>query len=264
MTKELKNHPGMWLNDAAADAINALEDKHGVIRINDAGRTEATQQSLINRWDAGGTYNRPPYLYEPYRPAANGPHVRNGGEAVDVYNYTDDRAKLNEFGFEWYGPSDPVHYTFRGWSGGSSGAAFSSTVAREQQFLNIARGEKLAVDGIKGLATTEAYQRYQTFLRAYGYQGGIDGDWGPLTQAAHAKFYAEWEANRNRRPSDKSAGQLTYADIQEALNRKGYGLAVDNVWGPKSSNALADFQSRNGLVADRIVGPATWAKLNTF
>lgn len=258
----LKNHPGMWLNEAAAAAINALEDKYGPIRINDAGRTVQQQQDAINRWDRGGAANRPPYLYEPFRPAANGPHVRNGGEAVDVFNYTSDRAKLNEFGFEWYGPSDPVHYTFRGWNGGS-GASFDSTVQREQNFLNVARGENLAVDGIKGPATTDAYKRYQEFLRGYGYGGAIDGIWGGGTQAAHENFYREWEArNSGNRPSNKSAGELNYADIQTALNRHGYNLVVDNDWGPKSSNALADFQSRNGLTVDRIVGPATWEKLN--
>ena len=43
----LKNHPGMWLRDDAAAAINALEDKYGVIRINSAGRTVAEQNKLV-------------------------------------------------------------------------------------------------------------------------------------------------------------------------------------------------------------------------
>lgn len=257
---DLRNHPGMWLRDDAAAAINALEDKHGVIRINRAGVTEGEQQKLIDRWDRGDRAG----LFEPARPARTSNHVKDGGTAVDVYNFTDDRAKLNEFGFEWYGPGDPVHYTFRGWAGGGSSAAFSSTVEREQAFLNAARGESLAVDGIKGDLTTAAYRRYQDYLASRGwYAGTIDGDWGSLTQAAHEHFYAEWDASRQpSRPSPKSAGELSYADIQEALNRHGYGLAVDGDWGPLSSNALADFQARNGLEVDRIVGPLTWDKLN--
>lgn len=110
----LVNHPGMWLRDDAADAINALEAVHGVIRINRAGVTEATQQEYIDRWDKGGVMNRPPYLYPPARPARSSEHVQ--GIAVDVYNYTTDRAKLEEFGFEWYGKKDPVHYKFKGWT----------------------------------------------------------------------------------------------------------------------------------------------------
>jgi peptidoglycan hydrolase-like protein with peptidoglycan-binding domain len=143
---------------------------------------------------------------------------------------------------------------------------YSKVVQREQEWLRMARGEQIVPDGRKGPATTAAYKRYQTFLRAYGYTGAIDGDWGDGTQAAHARYYGERAAQiatpKPSRKSSKSAGQLTYADIQEALNRHGYGLAVDGVWGPKSKAALADFQGRNGLTVDRIVGPATWSKMN--
>lgn len=107
----LKNHPGMWLRDDAAAAIDALEDKYGVIVINSAGRYVWEQQDLIDRFDRGE-----PGIFIPARPAETSSHVKNGGEAVDVYNYTSDRRKLEEFGFEWYGPRDPVHYTFRGWT----------------------------------------------------------------------------------------------------------------------------------------------------
>lgn len=116
MMAALKNHPGMWMRDDAAAAIDALEDKYGVIRINRAGQTEAQQQSMIDKWDRGDRAG----MFEPKRPARLSTHVINGGEAVDVYNYTDDRAKLEEFGFEWYGPKDPVHYTFTGWAGGAT------------------------------------------------------------------------------------------------------------------------------------------------
>ncbi|MFG6445567.1 peptidoglycan-binding protein [Microbacterium sp. P07] len=44
--------------------------------------------------------------------------------------------------------------------------------------------------------------------------------------------------------------------------RAGCNLKVDNGWGRKSSDALADFQGRNGLKVDRRVGDLTWAKLN--
>lgn len=106
----LKNHPGAWLAGDAAAAFNAMEDKHGVIVLNRAGVTVQQQQALIDRWDSGDRAG----LYPPARPASSSNHV--SGEAVDIYNYTDDRAKLEEFGFQWYGMSDPVHYTFTGWN----------------------------------------------------------------------------------------------------------------------------------------------------
>lgn len=256
----LKNHPGMWLRDDAAAAINALEDKYGVIRINSAGRTEAEQQDLINRWDRGGAANRPPYLYPPARPARASNHVADGGIAVDVYNYTSDRAKLNEFGFQWYGPSDVVHYNFTGWAGAMPAA--NQLTKDRQNWLN-SRGWNVKVDGIEGPATRQAYREYQAALNRMGLNAGAeDGIWGPQTQQAHDKH---WHAVHNQstgRPSSKNAGELNYADIQTALNRHGYGLAVDGIWGPKSSNALADFQRKNGLTVDRMVGPKTWDKLN--
>lgn len=264
----LKNHPGMWLNDVAAAAFNAFEDKYGVIQVNSAGRTEAEQQGLINRWDRGGKYNRPPYLYQPARPARTSPHVRNGGAAVDIRDYNTWKDELAEFGFNWYGPGDVVHFNHNGdrrWlEQGGPAEGFSQTVANEQNFLNVARGEQLQVDGLRGPKTIAAYKRYQEYLRSRGwYSGAIDGIWGGGTQAGHTNFYNEWAAAQNSaRPSSKSAGELNYADIQTALNRHGYNLAVDNVWGPKSSAALADFQSKNGLVVDRLVGPKTWDKLN--
>ena len=262
----LKNHPGMWLRDDAAAAFNAFEDKYGVHRVNSAGRTVAEQQNLINRWDKGGAANRPPYLYAPARPASTSPHVKGGGLAVDLAATGSIRSKMAEFGFQWYGSGDPVHYNFTGWSGANkptSGSGkvkpYSKATEQRQQLLN-SRGWNLAVDGREGPATRAAYAEYQGQLNQILNLSPplvVDGAWGPKTQAAHDRFWAQVHAQ----PA-APAGNPTYADIQAALNRHyGYGLKVDNIWGPKSSNALADFQRRKGLVVDRRVGPKTRAAL---
>jgi peptidoglycan hydrolase-like protein with peptidoglycan-binding domain len=238
-TKALKNHPGMWLREDAADAINALEDKYGVIKINRAGVTEAQQQEIIDKWDRGERAG----LYPPARPAKESNHVAGGGIAVDVYNYTSDRAKLKEFGFEWYGPTDPVHYTFKGRPASNVGRV---TVNRSVE--DIQRKVGAAVDGKYGPETTAKVKAAQA-----GAGLVADGIWGPNTDAV---FFPVGK------PLNKDVSQLTFADIQWLLNRHGYGLVVDGNWGPKSKAALADFQSRNGLTVDRIVGPLTYAKLN--
>lgn len=49
--------------------------------------------------------------------------------------------------------------------------------------------------------------------------------------------------------------------VQHQLNKKGYNLTVDGIAGNKTINAVKDFQSKNGLVADGIVGKLTRAKL---
>jgi len=141
---------------------------------------------------------------------------------------------------------------------------------QRQQFLNVARGEKLAVDGVQGPATTEAIKRYQTFLRSYGYTGAIDGSWGNGTQAAHDKYYAVLHAPAPApaagRPVVKrgSTGQPV-KDVQWRL-RTNYPLyagtlSVDGDFGPATEAAVKEFQRRSGLTADGIVGPATYRAL---
>lgn len=49
--------------------------------------------------------------------------------------------------------------------------------------------------------------------------------------------------------------------VQHLLNQRGAGLDVDASFGPATLAAVKSFQSSNGLVADGIIGPKTWAKL---
>lgn len=49
--------------------------------------------------------------------------------------------------------------------------------------------------------------------------------------------------------------------LQELLNGFGYGLNVDGDFGKLTENAVRDFQSKNGLEVDGIVGKNTWTNL---
>ena len=252
----LKNHHGLWLRDDAAAAFDAYEDKYGRRTVNSAGRTEAEQNDLIRRWKQGGTYNRPPYLYQPASPASASNHVKGGGLAVDIGDYQTFRRNSEEFGFFWFGASDPVHFEFRGWNGGGGGGAFNQNVANEQAWLNASRGEHLAVDGLKGPATTEAYKRYQTFLRAYGYMGAIDGEWGAGTQAAHAKYWTEWNAPKPGVPTAAGVPSgLQWSGIQQMLKALyGYTGAIDGIAGVGTVSALQRFLNASGYNAGGVDG----------
>jgi hypothetical protein len=50
-------------------------------------------------------------------------------------------------------------------------------------------------------------------------------------------------------------------ELQTLLNKKGYKLVVDGIFGNGTDSALRDFQSKNGLVVDGVCGNATWDKL---
>ena len=49
--------------------------------------------------------------------------------------------------------------------------------------------------------------------------------------------------------------------LQYELNRRGYGLVVDGVWGPKVEDAVRNYQNSRGLVCDGLVGAKTRAEL---
>jgi len=233
----LRNHPGMWLDAAAAASLDRLEAAKGRYNLTDAGRTVAEQQGLINRWYQGGVYNRPPYLYKPYEPAASGPHV--GGHAIDTSEISRFKAESAPYGWRQDVASDPVHFVYHpelDTTAGGAPVAGSDQVTKDRQnWLNTSRGEKLTVDGVEGPETRAAYKRYQQFLAQYGYTGAIDGIWGAGTQAAHAKYYTAFTA-----PKAPTVG--AWAGLQKMLRALyGYTGAIDNIPGPGTWSAMQRF-----------------------
>ena len=51
------------------------------------------------------------------------------------------------------------------------------------------------------------------------------------------------------------------AAIQAALCEAGHTLDIDGEFGENTENALREYQKKNGLEVDGVVGPATYAKL---
>lgn len=130
-----------------------------------------------------------------------------GPRALDIYGGGTDRfgsagtkwmeRNAGKYGFDNDGFrfGEAWHKTFRGKIGGPltpppRKPSAADTIKSRQNFLNKYRKESLKVDGDWGPASVAANKRYQTFLRKYGYKGGIDGIWGAGQQAAHAKYVA--------------------------------------------------------------------------
>lgn len=54
----------------------------------------------------------------------------------------------------------------------------------------------------------------------------------------------------------------TVRQLQRALNQAGYSLDVDGGFGTKTKAAVIDYQRKNGLSVDGVVGTETWGSLN--
>ena len=96
------------------------------------------------------------------------------------------------------------------------------------------------------------------------YMGVIDGIEGKRTQNAYLNFQRDngLVADGKYGPATDNKLVEVIRNLQNLLNKYGYGLGVDGLVGNATINALKDFQSKNGLVVDGIAGMQTYAKLN--
>ncbi|MEU9506344.1 peptidoglycan DD-metalloendopeptidase family protein [Micromonospora sp. NPDC048170] len=126
----------------------------------------------------------------------------------------------------------------------SVGQGASGWVPRVIQYLVRARGISVVVDGDYGSGTASAVRSFQSSRGLYA-----DGLVGPITWTALVLPLREG-----------NSGDLVRG-LQTALNARGASLLVDGGFGSVTTSAVRGFQSRNGLVADGLVGPVTWSVL---
>jgi peptidoglycan hydrolase-like protein with peptidoglycan-binding domain len=66
------------------------------------------------------------------------------------------------------------------------------------------------------------------------------------------------------RRTSSSTPNSDVRDLQVRLNEVGFPVKVTGVFNAETERVVIRFQRENGLAADGIVGPATWAALFTF
>jgi peptidoglycan hydrolase-like protein with peptidoglycan-binding domain len=133
---------------------------------------------------------------------------------------------------------------------GSKGAA----VKKAQKHL-IERGySPLAADGIFGAQTKNRVRSYQTDRKNETVQPlAVDGIVGPKT-------WARLDPPTIQQGATGNPVKL----LQHILGHFGFNVAVDGDFGPKTKQAVKDFQDFWGtLVVDGIAGPLTWAALSS-
>ena len=154
-------------------------------------------------------------------------------------------------GSSYYAPVVPdMPMLYRGCTG--------DAVKALQEKLNAKGFNSGNVDGIFGAKT---YAAVTAFQKANSL--GVDGIVGKLTWA---KLYDATPVNVTPVTTQPMLRTGSRGDavrkLQELLNAKGYTCgSVDGIFGSKTYAAVLAFQKANGLGADGIVGPLTWAKL---
>lgn len=145
-------------------------------------------------------------------------------------------------------------------------------------------GEVLCQRGDSG-PEVELAQRL--LVEKHGYAIIIDGQFGPATDEAVRSFQekcgltvdgvvgpATWRALNELPPPitpppthevlvKKGDVGPQVAEVQRLLSEvQGFSLAVDGHFGDETAAAVLEFQARNGLDQDAVVGPATWRALH--
>ena len=123
-------------------------------------------------------------------------------------------------------------------------------IARIQATLNDRYGLNIAVDNIYGNETKKALVKgLQTELnKQFGSKLAVDGIFGANT----------YNACINVRKG--AEGNITWL-IQSMLICHSFNIDADGIFGPATEIAVRQFQKRNGLSADGIVGKNTFNKL---
>ena len=127
-------------------------------------------------------------------------------------------------------------------------------------------------DGRMGKETRDAIKAFQESigLKSTGYI-----DKSTLTQLEDSrrtkeileskKDYALKAKQTKQKDAKKAEFRPTTKEIQTALKNAGFDPgSFDGKMGPRTRQAIKDFQKSKGLVPDGVVGPKTWASLGKY
>ena len=231
------------LQPAAKRALDrAVANRGKILIVNSAYRTIA--QQLIHFKDDQANRCGISIAAEP------GKSNHQSGLALDIEDHQGWRSFLEAQGWRWLGPSDPVHFDFKG--SGVRNIGSTAILAFQQLWNQNNPGDEILEDG----------------------------DWGPATASRLGKSPASGFANGPTLGTVTTNGggvelgdrllQLTspllegddVCQVQQALTRNGSQLVVDGFFGPDTDKAVKAFQQQKQLQpVDGIVGPATLAAL---
>jgi peptidoglycan hydrolase-like protein with peptidoglycan-binding domain len=157
----------------------------------------------------------------------------------------------------------PTHPSRPSSTSGSLSRTVAAPSARGPRIVEIQRllqrqGLPIRNDGIYGPSTTAAVRTFQRRHRLI-----VDGVVGSTTYAALRRHERKPQFVRQLWLQRPPLRGRDVTQVQRALRRAGYRIPIDGHYGPETDVALTRFQRKQGLEADGIVGPQTWAALTS-
>lgn len=210
-----------------AALIQAIESRGKKLIINSALRTVAAQQLLRNHYQNGRC--------DIMAAAPAGKSNHNNAAAIDIEDSEGWRPYLQKVGFRWIGNFDPMHYDYQG--DGVVDLVASQVKAFQQLWSITHPNDKLATDGDFGRATASR-------LNAAPIEGWYLSPGLRLPP-------------RILRLTDPCQMGEDVKTLQAAIRKAGIRINYDGVYGDDTDRALREFQSRNSMAVDGILGDVT-------
>jgi N-acetylmuramoyl-L-alanine amidase len=214
--------------------VSAIAARGCAMQINSALRTIAGQQLLRCHYENGRCG-----IMAAARPGRSN---HNNATAIDIEDADGWRPYLENVGFEWLGSFDPMHFDYTS----SSKNIVAAQVKSFQELWSITHPhDKIAIDGDLGSLTLSR-----------------------LKSAPAEGWYMPKKLGLPSRLMKRTEPVQSGADIwhlQQALIKVG-GVRInyDGIFGSDTDRAVKEFQSKQNLVADGIVGKATRGALKIF
>lgn len=204
----------------------AIQNRGETLKVNSAYRTLA-QQFLLKKWvgSCGIT-----------RAADVGTSNHQGGLALDIEDYDGWKPYLEKHGWNWYGLGDHSHFDYQ----------------EERDIKNTAI-----------LAFQKLWNKNHSDDKI-----DEDSEYGPATEARLKQSpvdgfsIAPWDDQpRVLRLSRPMMQGSDVRKVQEALKKAGFALEPDGFFGKDTDAVVKQFQQKNSLKSDGIIGPETRKKL---
>lgn len=218
-----------FLQPPAREALGrAIQERGRTLKVNSAYRTIA-QQFLLYKWGKSCGY---PVV------AAPGKSNHQSGVAIDIEDHTGWRPYLEKHGWRWFGDRDRPHFDYKG--GGARDIRRTAMLAFQQLWNKNHPNAKILEDGIYGGQLESCLNKSP----AKGFQ------------------IAPWDNNpRILKLCQPILQGSDVRKVQEALLKAGYTVTVDEIFGKGTDTAVRQFQEKNGLKVDGVVGQITLKKL---